>query len=70
MSGYRHALIDVVRPDWPADSRIRVIAYRGDMAFIEMTSMTGAVENWSLQLDAEQARALGESLRLAAENMP
>jgi hypothetical protein len=69
MSGYFHALIDTIRPDWPADSRIRVIAHRGDVRFIELTSMSGNTEGWSVQLDAEQARALGESLRLAAENM-
>lgn len=65
-----HALIDTIRPDHPADSHIRVIAHHGDLSFVEVTSMTGAVENWSLQLDAEQARALGDSLRLAAKNMP
>jgi len=69
MSGYRHALIDVVRPDFPGDVAVRVIAHRGDVQFVGVEIMSGNTEVVALQLDAEQARALGESLRLAAENM-
>lgn len=61
-----HALIDTIRPDWPAESAVRVVSHFGDMRFVEVTSMTGPDEGWSLQLDIDQAQALAESIRLAA----
>lgn len=61
-----HVLIDTIRPDWPAESAVRVVSHFGDLRFVEVTSMTGPDESWSLQLDVDQAHALGESIRLAA----
>ncbi|MCZ4539853.1 hypothetical protein [Dietzia maris] len=69
MTGYWHALIDVVRPDFPGDVAVRVIAHRGDVRFVGVEIMSGSTEVVALQLDAEQARVLGESLRIAAEKM-
>jgi len=62
---YHHDLTDTIRPDYPAESAVRVLAHWGDLEFVEVTSMTGPDEDWTLQLDREQAQALADSLRYA-----
>src|SRR5699024_2144998 len=60
-----HDLPDATRPDYPAESAVRVLAHWGDLECVEVTSMTGPDEDWTLQLDREQAQALADSLRYA-----
>lgn len=60
-----HALIDTIRPDWPAESSIRVVAHWGGMEFVEVTGITGIDEDWTLQLDRTQAQDLADALRHA-----
>lgn len=62
---YAHALIDTIRPDHPAEDAVRVLAHWGGMEFVEVTSMTGPGENWTLQLDREQAQNLADALGFA-----
>ena len=38
---YDHARIDTIRPDYPAEAAVRVLAHWGDLEFVEVTSMTG-----------------------------
>ena len=66
---YHHALMDTIRPDHPAESAVRVLAHWGDMSFVQLTSMTGNTEDWTLQLDREQAEALMGSLQTALDRI-
>lgn len=66
---YDHARIDTIRPDYPAEAAVRVLAHWGDLEFVEVTSMTGPAEDWTLQLDREQARALADALRFALDRI-
>lgn len=58
-------LIATIRPDWPAESNIRVISHWGGLAFVEMTSVTRSDEDWTVQLDRTQAQALIDALQEA-----
>ena len=66
---YDHARIDTIRPDHPAEAAVHVLAHWGDLEFVEVTSVTGPAEDWSLQLDREQARALADALQIALDRI-
>lgn len=66
---YHHDLTDTIRPDHPAEAAVRVLAHWGGLEFVEVTSMTGPDEDWTLQLDREQARALADALQIALDRI-
>lgn len=68
-TGNHHRLLDVIQPDHPAESVVRVIAHSGEMEFVEITSMTGSAEDWSLQLNWNQAQDLADALQHALAKM-
>ncbi|EYT54389.1 hypothetical protein DQ226_13970 [Dietzia maris] len=62
---YEPELIDTIRPDHPAGSALRILAHWGGLEFVQLTSMTGPDEDWTIQLDRDQTAALADSLRFA-----